>query len=290
MRKIASACLLFWSVMSAVDGLAAPALELRLPLRRTAYQTNEKMNLALVRSAASGGLAAADLALDIRGDDGSAIRVVLPLPAVAANAQGPTAATEHLGLDARLLRPGGYVLSATAYGVTATQRIDVCSHIRKTPFRLIDWGGSGNGPEQALAGENGTGINLQYAAWNGFDQDANIRGGMDYMRNCAMGGAHQMDGRQECDWSDPYVLVGGNARVARQALLDRTSPNVIGVHFYDEPGLTWRTDPVTGVFGPNDIPSQEWAFKAAFGKNPPSYTTVKPDNAASMAAWEAWLR
>ncbi len=277
-------------VVTARAGLAAPQIDLRLPLRRTAYQTNEKLALAVVRSDTNAPLSAVDLALEVRGDDDSLIRVLLPLPAVPADAQGRAIATTHLGLDARLLRPGSYVLSVTAHAVTATQRIDVCSHIRKTPFRLIDWGGSGNGPEQILAGENGTGINLQYASWNGFDQDANIRGGMDFMRNCAMGGAHQMDGRQECDWSDPHVLLGGNARVARQALLDRTAPNVIGVHFYDEPGLTWRPHPVTGVFSLNNIPSQDWAFKAAFGTDAMQYTAVKTNDVATVAAWESWLR
>lgn len=290
MSKRGASVLLSCAVMLGTESLAAPRVDLRLPLRRTAYQTNEKLSLAVVRSSTNEALAAVDLALDVRGDDGSALHVVLPVPAAAASPQGQAAITDHLGLDARLLRPGGYTLSATAYGVTATQRIDVCSHIRKSTFRLIDWGGSGTGPEQALAGENGTGINLQYASWAGFDQDANIRGGMDFMRNCAMGGAHQMDGRQECDWSDPYVLVGGNARVARQALLDRTSPNVIGVHFYDEPGLTWRPHPVTGVFSPNNIPSQDWAFKAAFGRDAMSYTAVRTHDAASVDAWEAWLR
>jgi hypothetical protein len=290
MRKMALVGTMVWGTLLGVGRVGAADLELRLPLRRTAYQTNEKLSLAVIRSATNADLPAVKADLDLRGADGSVLHVVLPLPFVAAATQGVTVATEHVGLDARLLRPAAYELSVTAGGLTATQRIDVCSHIRKTPFRLIDWGGSGNGAEQALAGENGTGINLQYASWNGFDQDANIRGGIDFMRNCTMGGGHQMDGRQECDWSDPYVLVGGNARVARQALFDRTSPNTIGVHFYDEPGLTWGPHPVTGVFGPNNIPAQDWAFKAAFGTEAMPYTAVKTNDAASMSQWEDWLR
>ena len=34
----------------------------------------------------------------------------------------------------------------------------------------------------------------------------------------------------------------------RQAMGDRTRPNVTGVHFYDEPGLTWEKNESTGEF------------------------------------------
>jgi len=66
-----------------------------------------------------------------------------------------------------------------------------------------------------------------------------MRAGVDFMSNCTMSGAHQMDLRMECDWSDPYVTRGGTVRVVRRAFQDRTRGNVPGVHFYDEPGLTW---------------------------------------------------
>ncbi len=79
-----------------------------------------------------------------------------------------------------------------------------------------------------------------------------------------MGGAHQMDMRSECDWSDPYVTRGGTRRVARRAFVDRTRPNVLGVHFYDEPGLTWTKSPVNGEFTPHTVPSQLRSYRSAF--------------------------
>ena len=76
----------------------------------------------------------------------------------------------------------------------------------------------------------------------------------------------------------------------RQALKDRTSPNVIGIHFYDEPGLTWMTHPVTNEFTGHGIPAQERAFKSAFAVDPPQYFEVKKDDPASVANWDSWAR
>lgn len=271
---------------------AAPRLELLLPLKRTVYQTNEKIDLAVLRIAPEAALAADVLQLEAVGDNGSRLTFTFPLAAVAPDATGEARATERLHLEAALLRPGTYVLEARMQDAAATNRIEIYSHIRKTPFRLIDWGGSGSGTgeDQVRCGEEGTGVNLMLGSYAGHNQEANIRGGMDYMRNCTMAGAHQMDGRLECDWSDPYVLVGGNARAARQALKDRIYGNVIGVHFYDEPGLTWQPHPKTGVFSPHNIPSQDWAFQAAFGTPALQYNEVNPGDPSSYSAWEQFLR
>ena len=192
-------------------------------------------------------------------------------------------------LSGWLLRPGHYTLAVACDGAT-TKTGSTSAVTCRVDARIIDWGGSGKGPDQIKAGEDGAGVNLMFASYEGHDQDANIRGGIDYMRNCTMGRAHQMDARLKCDWSDPYVLAGGNARVARQALNDRRAPNTIGVHFYDEPGLTWNKHPRTGVFGPHNIASQDRAFQAAFGQEAMSYTDVRPDDPAALARWEDWLR
>src|SRR5436309_3294684 len=77
--------------------------------------------------------------------------------------------------------------------------------------------------EQAVIGEDSMGFNLMMYAYGGIDVDEMIRGRLDYMRNCCMGGWHLMDMRRECDWSDPYVLGGGIARASRQAFIDRTN-------------------------------------------------------------------
>ena len=276
------------ALLLALSPAGAAELKLLFPLGRQAYQTNEGVDIAVVRGSAD-ALQPGVLALKLIGDNGSDAQFTWPVAGAAVEGKGAQR-TEHLRLNARLLRPGHYTVEASCDGATQQAGIDICSHIRKTTFRLVDWGGSGKGPEQIRAGEDGSGINLMYGAYGGHDQDANIRGGMDYMRCCTMGGAHQMDMRLECDWSDPYVLAGGMSRVARQALNDRRASNVIGVHFYDEPGLTWLKHPKTGVFSPHNIPAQDWAFKAAWGKDAMQYTDVKPGDPASMAAWEQWLR
>ncbi len=143
---------------------------------------------------------------------------------------------------------------------------------------------------QLAQGENNLGYNLFYGHY-GQDTDGNfIRAGVDFMSNCTMGGAHQMDIRQECDWSDPLVMRGGTRRVVRRAFMDRTRPNVPGVHFYDEPGLTWLKHPETGEGSPQGIPSQLRSYEAAFGKKLPSYHKIDPKNPAHVKLWAHWAR
>jgi hypothetical protein len=97
-----------------------------------------------------------------------------------------------------------------------------------------------------------------------------------------------MDLRQECDWSDPYVTRGGARRVVARAMLDRTRPNVPGVHFYDEPGLSWFKHPVTGQWTPHGLPSQVRSYESAFGEPPIPYYQVKADKAGDAARWRQW--
>jgi hypothetical protein len=72
--------------------------------------------------------------------------------------------------------------------------------------------------------------------------------------------------------------------------MDRTHPNCIGVHFYDEPGLTWHKHPATGEFTPHNIPAQDRAFKSAFGREPLQYNQVKQGNPEQAAQWMQWGR
>ena len=208
-------------------------------LHRTAYQTNEWIDVSVVRSDAA-ALPAGNLTLTVSGDDASKMVFTFPVKAVAV--EGADArATEHLHLNGRLIRPGKYVVEASADGATATTSIEVYTHLRRTDFKLIDWGSTTSGKEQTVIGQDSMGFNLIF--YGHLSPDDMIRGGADFMRNCTMSGGHQMDLRMECDWSDPYALQGGEARVVNQALQDRTLPNCAGVHFYDEPGLSWWKDP-----------------------------------------------
>lgn len=277
---------LFVAVLAAA-ATAAPQLEILLPLARTAYQTNEAIDLALVRSDAA-ALPADNLLLVLSDNAGSRLQFTFPVAAVALAGEAARA-TEHLHLDARLLRPGHYTLQATVHDAVATVEFDLYSHVRQSSFVLINWGRA-QGKDQLVQGENSLGFNLFYGHY-GRDTEANfIRAGVDYMNNCTMSGGHQMDLRMECDWSDPYVLQGGRARVVRQALMDRTRPNVYGVHFYDEPGLTWYKHPATGETTPHNVPAQDRSFASAFGKPALQYHEVDAKNPEHVAAWEHWGR
>ena len=279
------------TALTAAEPQASKPLVILQPLARTAYQTNEWIDLSVVRQAPQ-ALSAGDLVLTLQGDDGSKLTFTFAVPAAAATRStgypgADARSTEHLHIDGWLLRPGHYKIEAAADGATAATELDVYSHVRKTSYRLINWG-TAQGAQQLVEGEDSLGFNLFYGGGRG-DDDANfIRAGVDFMEVCTMGGAHQMDIRSECDWSDPYVTRGGTRRVAQRAFIDRTRPNVLGVHFYDEPGLTWLRDPVTGESTPHAVPSQHRSYRSAFDKDAIRYNEVKAGNPAHVAQWQHW--
>jgi hypothetical protein len=260
---------------------AETKLEFIRPLERTEYQTNERIDLALVRSDAQ-ALPAGEITLTLSGELGSKLSFSFPVQAVPLG-EKEARATEHFYLNGWLLRPDRYTLDATLNNVTAKLNFGVHSHIRKSSFRTVDWGSRAKGPELELLNESGMGFNTVLGEFR-FGATANvdgaIRGGLDIMQVCTMSGAHQMDIRGECDWSDPYVLGGGIARASCQAFISRTAPNSLGVHMYDEPGLTWA-DPG----GPFTVPAQSRSFKSAFGKNPFPFEKVVPGNAEAREGW-----
>lgn len=258
------------------------AVALQFPLGRIAYQTNETIEISVLRSGSA--LGAGTLNLTATADDGGRFNVAFPL----ARAEGR--ATEHLRLNGRLMRPGRYALEASVGDAKARADIELYSHVRQSPFRTIDWSSRAKGAEQAVMGPDSLGFNLLYASYGGLAPDDSIRAGLDFMWCCTMSGAHQMDLRMECDWADPYVLQGANARVVNRALRDRTRSNCIGVHFYDEPGLTWWKHAKTGEMTPHNIPDQDRAYKSAFGRDPLQYNDVKADNAVDAARWADWGR
>jgi len=279
MRTIMRFSPLFLLLLVVMPVLAAPQMSLLLPLGRVAFQTNEQIDLSVVRSDTA-ALPATDLAVTLTSDEGSVLNFTFSLAAVPQN--GATASTvDHLRFNAWLLRPGNYAVAAAAYGATAQTKFELYSHLRKSTFKLFPWGTNANTKQQEVLGEDSMGFNMLYAGGKG---DGSIRAGIDYMNCCTMSGAHQMDLRGECDWSDPYVLQGGEARVVKQALFDRTNPNCIGVHYYDEPGLTWVPDPETGGFGPLNVYAQWRSFESAFGARPDLYHPYQaPDGTPSDA-------
>ena len=212
MKSVIRMLMLVASIHMSALTMAATQLQINYPLNRTAYQTNERIAVAVVRSDTQ-AMANGTLELTLTGVDGNTANFSFPVKAVPL--QGDVAqVVEHLSINGWLLRPGLYQLEVTVDGTTVQRPLEIYSHIRKSTFKIIDWGCPTNGPAVTSLGEDGMGFNLLLASYGGHDQNANIRGGMDYMRNCTMGGAHQMDMRLECDWSDPYVLAGGRARCA----------------------------------------------------------------------------
>ena len=269
-------------VLASVLHAAAGEVKLLLPLGRTAYQTNEAIPLAVVRSAAV-PLTPGTLELTLTGADGTRMAFTFAI-----GGDRPRT-TEHVRLNAWLLRPGRYTVGAACDGATASADLEVYPHIRRSTFRLVNWGRAKDN-DQLSQGEDSLGYNLFYGHYANDEKGNFIRAGVDFMPNCVMSGGHQMDLRSECDWSDPYVVRGGTARVTRRALAERTRPNVPGIHFYDEPGLTWHKHPATGDWTPHGIPSQVRAYESAFGRKPISYHQVDPANPEHVRQWKHWAR
>jgi len=277
---IAAAALLAGALSSAAW---AAETKLMFPLRRTAYQTDEAIDLAIVRSG-DAELAAGELRLALRGDDGSVMEFSFQVDG------GGKRRTEHLQLDGRLLRPGDYTAEVSVDGASDQQRLTLVSHVRESSFRLISWGARATGEDLLRMSADNLGYNYLMKTAKPDEFDMLVRAGVDTTSNCVMSGGHQMDLRMECDWSDPYVLLGAARRVARQAFLDRTRSNAFGVHFYDEPGLTWHKHPETGEFTPHMIPAQVRSFRAAFGRDPLPYQKVDPNSPDDVQRWRYWAR
>lgn len=264
---------------TACGAQAAEPAKLLLPLGRTAYQTNERIDLTVLRAAAAPG----DMAVTLTDANGTRMTSTFPV----------VRAAEHLHINGALLRPGSYVVEVAVDGGATNLTVEIFSHLRRSSYKLINWSHSQDkGQDLLRQGEDGFGYNLFYdnsaAIVPAGLGDELIRAGVDVIANCVMGGGHQMDLRMECDWSDPLVTRGGTQRVVREAFVDRTRGNALGVHFFDEPGLTWWKNPATGEFGPHDIPAQVQAFEAAFDRKPPQSWTLDPKNPADVAAWKEW--
>jgi len=262
--------------------LCAPEVRLQLPLARTAYQCNESIPITVLRSAAQSPHDG-ELELKLSANDGSSLRFRFT------STDGQAHPVEHLQVNGWFLRPASYSVEVTCDGATAQTNITLHSQIRRSDFKLINWGRT-KGKDQLAQGEDGLGFNLFYGQGED-DKEANlIRAGVDFMSCCTMSGGHQMDLRQECDWSDPYVIHGGTRRVARRAFMDRTRPNVLGVHFYDEPGLTWAKDPESGEMSPHVVAWQQRSYEAAFAQTPPDWKKLNPADSEQASRWAQWAR
>ena len=273
----------------AVSSFAVTKLTVLLPFDRVAYQTNEQIPVSIIRTS-DADLAKETLTLTLSGEDGSQFDFEFPLREVYA-IDNIAKTTEHYQINGSLLRPGNYTIIVSAYGVEADETIEVYSDKRNTSYKLMLWN-TKTAPEQTWLGEKGFGFNIAFASWGGHDHIANIRSGQDYIPICVQSGGHQFDLRMECDWTDPNVLRGGTARSTRHTLALRTLPNILGTHFYDEPGLTWWIDPITGESVNTTVPAQVRSFENAFDKEVIHYREVEanPDDETFFSFWDQYTR
>jgi len=267
------------SVMAMLPAAVASAdLKLHFPQNRSAFQTNELIDVSVVRSG-EGDLPAGNLTL-VLSNDKSTMTFVFALKA------GNGSATDHLHLNGWLITPGKYTLSATMGGDSDKADIEIFSHIRKSTYKTVHWWGP-VGEKMKGEGDGGLGINLMF----GGTDEWSIREKMDIMGIMAMGGMHQHDGKLDCDWSDPYVYLGSIQRAMDKGLTFRTMPNMVGVHLHDEPGLTWNAHPFLKdkdgkpVGSPHDIASQRRAYQSAFDKEQTWVQNADTKTAAGLADW-----
>src|SRR5262249_42692233 len=137
-RTALLACLAAMNLLPNLPAAPTPSAQLKilLPLGHVAYQTNEQIDLSVVRRSPN-GLKKGTLDLTLTGADGT--KLDFPFP-VKASAGKPALATETLHLNGYLLRPGKYTVRVAADGAAARTGIEVHSHIRQSSFKLIDWG------------------------------------------------------------------------------------------------------------------------------------------------------
>ena len=259
-------------------GLAAGVeVKLFLPQGRTAFQTNERIDLTVTRTEMGNPPQA--LVVTVAGETGELAFTFRDRGAD--RSPGTAKLVEHLHLDGWLLRPGKYTVQVACGGAADQKAIEVFSHIRKSTYRTIHWGGP-SGEAMIAEGEDGMGFNL---ILGGVDEPS-IRAKVDIMGACVMGGMHQHDGKLYCDWSDPYVYVGAIQRGMDRAQSFRTMPNAIGAHLHDEPGLTHTMHPYTNQMGPHDVPQQRAAYQRAYGREPIWFQEADTSDPAKLREWE----
>ncbi|MCJ8331440.1 MAG: hypothetical protein HRT89_07890, partial [Lentisphaeria bacterium] len=249
------------------------ATEILLPQNRAHFLTNEMIYVSVVRQAKV--LSANKLIVNLAGPHKSHMKLSFHIPASKNQFR-----TEHIQLNAALMRPGKYQLKITADGNSTLKSFSVISHYNKSSFRTINWGGKAKDKQQLSQGEENLGYNLFIGHGPKDDNAYLLQASVDFMSCCSMSGGHQMDLRPECDWSDPQVFQGGTMRVVRRAIMDRIRPNVTGIHFYDEAKLS------DGIGGGNahNIPSQLWAWEATYNKSRVAYK----DRTKYPEQWREW--
>lgn len=209
------------------------------------------------------------------------------------------------------LSPGVWTVSSG----TTTGCLDIASSIKGTPFTFLNyqgwvddrvpiWGAMMNAQtseERVRIWRDDYGINLLQLQNGGIDiaprtQDLLIEMGAGFTTLNTVAGQHQPSGGL-FDWSMPEVVIATRRQVQHAAQVGRRRPGFQGVHYADEPGLTYGTrnpdgsfapfngvvpDPTTHYFGPLAVPSQFELYTRTTGK-------ALPDVLHPQANLEAWM-
>ena len=141
------------ALFGCASNFAAQSAELKLllPLNRAAYQANEWIDISVIRASGE-PLPAGELALALQAEDGSELKFLFPAKRVEAQAASARA-VEHLHVNGWLLRPGRYQVTAICDGATAATNLTVHGAVRRTDFKLINWGRA-QGKDQLAQGED----------------------------------------------------------------------------------------------------------------------------------------
>src|SRR5262249_26481514 len=113
----------FAALIIATGPALAADVKILFPQNRTAFQTNEWIDLSIVRNSDT----PAQAIVKLTAADGGSIESRHTLAHT----------VEHLHVNGWLLRPGKYSVEVSADGATAKGEIEVNSHIRQSSFRLI---------------------------------------------------------------------------------------------------------------------------------------------------------
>ena len=247
-------------------------MKLSLPLGRTAYQTNEQIDLCVVRSDAE-ALPAADLNLALATGDGSRIALVFPV-AAAAGTQGSdghgASAPERLAAASGSLQD--YRVGPWRHCLDRDQRLwpPPPQHVQDDRLGQPRPGSRYGDPRRRRHGLQPALRRLPPARQHG------QRPGHAPRRGRLHAVLHDVRGAP--DGPPPGVRLvrplraqGGHGPRGAAAFMDRTKPNALGVHYYDEPGLTWESGT------PHAVAAQLRAFKSA---SPPIAFRIRPSSPA----------
>ncbi|MDL5053517.1 hypothetical protein QQ056_08175 [Oscillatoria laete-virens NRMC-F 0139] len=219
----------------------------------------------------------------------------------------------HFRIQPLALSPGSWTVKAGDTSGT----IVIASNVRGTPYTFYNYQ-SWIDDEVPMYGEwlkakwpsekqvelfRTYGINVMQLQNGGIPltprtQDLAIQAGTKFTSLNNVAGQHQPGGAAN-DWSVPEVIIGTRRGVQHSAQVLRRAPGFLGVHYADEPGLTYGIrnpdgtyspyhqgapipDQNTHYFGPLAVPTQHDLYKKKTGK-------PLPDLFNPQANLEAWL-